>query len=54
MVSSFPLSIFTSMQVCDWLRGPIFQSGDPPPPIWFSWQLVLFHSSSHTTLPGGK
>lgn len=31
-VGCFPPSIFNSMQVYDWLRGPIFQSGDPPPP----------------------
>lgn len=52
-VGCFPPSIFNSMQVYDWLRGPIFQSGDPPPLVVLSWQRVLFHSSSHTALPGG-
>lgn len=27
---SFPRSIFNSIQVSDWLRGPIFQTGYPP------------------------
>lgn len=47
-VGCFPPSIFNSMQVYDWLRGPIFQSGDPPPPLWCCHGNGFYSTLVHT------
>lgn len=45
-VGYFPPSIFNSMQVYDWLRGPNFQSGDPP--LWCCHGNGFYSTLVHT------